>query len=120
MDHHTKLQVVFFRTDTGNEPVRQWLRDLDKEDKKTIGGDIQMVQYRWPVGKPFVEKIKGYQNLWEVRSKLRRRREARVLFTVKGSKMAILHGLMKKKRKISRSVLAEVDRRKNLWRNEEK
>ena len=34
------LQVVFFKTDAGNEPVREWLRDLSREDPKTIGADI--------------------------------------------------------------------------------
>ena len=34
------LRVVFFKTDTGNEPVREWLKDLPKEDCKVIGADI--------------------------------------------------------------------------------
>ena len=42
------LNVVFFKTDTGNEPVREWLRALSKEDSKGIGADILTVQYAWP------------------------------------------------------------------------
>ena len=38
------LRVVFFQTDTGNEPVRDWLRPLPKEDCKTICADILTVQ----------------------------------------------------------------------------
>jgi hypothetical protein len=26
------FRVVFFKTDTGNEPVREWLKSLTKED----------------------------------------------------------------------------------------
>jgi len=26
------LKVVFFKTDTGNEPVREWLKELSKDD----------------------------------------------------------------------------------------
>ncbi len=26
------LNVIFFRTDTGREPVREWLGDFDEED----------------------------------------------------------------------------------------
>ena len=44
------LKVVFFKTGTGNEPVREWLKDLPKEDCKVIGTDILTVQYAWPVG----------------------------------------------------------------------
>ena len=43
------LQVVFFKTEAGNEPVREWLKDLSREDSKTIGSDILTVQYAWPV-----------------------------------------------------------------------
>ena len=31
------LSVVFFRTDVGREPVRQWLKSLDATDRKAIG-----------------------------------------------------------------------------------
>jgi hypothetical protein len=39
------LKVVFFKTETGNEPVREWLRALSKEDSKAIDADILTVQY---------------------------------------------------------------------------
>jgi hypothetical protein len=39
------LKVVFFKTETGNEPVREWLKDLPNEDCKAIGTDILTVQY---------------------------------------------------------------------------
>lgn len=50
----TKLNAVFFKTTMGNEPVREWLKDLSKEDKKIIGSDIQTVQFGWPLGMPLV------------------------------------------------------------------
>ena len=31
--------MVFFKTDTGNEPVREWLKELPKEDCKVIVAD---------------------------------------------------------------------------------
>ena len=34
------LTVVFFKTHGGNEPVREWLKSLKREDRKTIGEDI--------------------------------------------------------------------------------
>ena len=51
------LKVVFFKTETGNEPVREWLKALSKEDCKAIGTDILTVQYAWPVGKPLVDNL---------------------------------------------------------------
>ncbi len=51
------LKVIFYQTDAGNEPVREWLKGLSKEDCKTIGTDILTVQYAWPVGKPLVDNL---------------------------------------------------------------
>lgn len=34
MNGELMLQVVFFRTKTGNEPVREWLKSLNKKEKK--------------------------------------------------------------------------------------
>lgn len=93
------LDVVFFRTYRGREAVRDWLKSLDKEDRKTIGEDIKLVQFRWPLGMPFVRKMET--DLWEVCSHLSGGRIARVFFTVGGSEMALLHGFIKKSQKTS-------------------
>jgi hypothetical protein len=47
-----KIPVVFYRTPTGNEPVRDWLKALSRDDRRAIGQDLQRLQYRWPVGMP--------------------------------------------------------------------
>ena len=73
------LNVVFYKTDTGNEPVREWLKGLPKEECKVIGADILTVQYAWPVGKPLVDNLGD--GIWEVRSRLSNR-FARTLFAV--------------------------------------
>ena len=62
------LKVVFFQTDAGNELVREWLKELSKDDCKVIGTDILTVQYAWPVGKPLVDNLGD--GIWEVRSRL--------------------------------------------------
>jgi phage-related protein len=71
------LEVRFFETESGNEPVREWLKSLPKEERRTIGGDIDLVQEGWPVGKPLVGGLG--RGLWEIRSKLDDR-IARVIF----------------------------------------
>jgi hypothetical protein len=47
-DNEPILAVVFFRTEAGNEPVREWLKSLPRNDRKTIGEDIKTAQYGWP------------------------------------------------------------------------
>jgi len=39
------LPCVFFRTSTGNEPVRAWLKGLPESERKQIGADILAVQF---------------------------------------------------------------------------
>lgn len=39
------LNVVFFRTEAGNEPVREWLKRLLREECQTAGVYIPKVQY---------------------------------------------------------------------------
>lgn len=53
------LAVVFFLTNSGREPVREWLRSRGKEDRKAIEEDIKLVQFRWPLGMPLVRKMEA-------------------------------------------------------------
>ena len=107
------LRVVFFRTESGREPVREWLKGLDKDDRKVIGEDIKLVQFRWPLGMPFVRKFEA--NLWEVRSHLQGGRVVRVCFTVRASEMALLHGFIKKSQKTPARELKLARDRKTQW-----
>lgn len=97
-----RLQVIFYKTDSGNEPVREWLKSLLRNDRKIIGEDIKTVQFGWPLGMPLVRKLDV--GLWEVRSRLDNR-IARVLFTVEESVMVLLHGFIKKSEKTPASDL---------------
>lgn len=87
------LEIHFFKTETGTEPVRDWLKSLAAADRKVIGEDIKTVQFGWPLGMPLVRKMD--KDLWEVRIHLEGR-IARVIFTVSGGVMVLLHGFIKK------------------------
>ncbi|MBN2080432.1 MAG: type II toxin-antitoxin system RelE/ParE family toxin [Spirochaetes bacterium] len=105
------LAVRFFRTEKGNEPVREWLKSLPPDYRKIIGEDIKIVQYGWPVGMPLVRKI--HAGLWEVRSHLGHA-IARVCFTTRGGTMVLLHGFIKKSKKTPREELATAQKRMML------
>ncbi|MEJ2346716.1 MAG: type II toxin-antitoxin system RelE/ParE family toxin [Gammaproteobacteria bacterium] len=103
------MKRVFCRTESRNEPVCAWLQGLNKQDKKTIGGDIETVQYGWPIGMPVVRKMDS--GLWEIRCRLDQR-IARILFPVKGERMILLHGFIKKSRKTPQADLQLAKARK--------
>ena len=47
-----KIPLVFYRSASGGEPVRDWLLGLDTEERHEVGRDLMRVQWRWPVGMP--------------------------------------------------------------------
>ena len=106
------LKVVFFQTATGNEPVREWLKSLPKEDCKIIGADILTVQYAWPVGKPLVDNLGD--GVWEVRSRLDNR-VARTLFAMVDQEIVLLHGFIKKTQKTPDDELDLAKKRKRQY-----
>jgi phage-related protein len=97
------LGVVFYKTEAGNEPVREWLKSMPREDIKTA-------QYAWPLGMPLIRKME--RGLWEVRSSISQG-IARVIFTIKDSMMILLHGFVKKSQKTPPNELDTARRRLN-------
>jgi phage-related protein len=106
------LNVVFYQTGTGHEPVREWLKSLPKEERKTIGADILSVQYAWPVGKPLVDNLGD--GIWEIRSRLPNR-IARTLFVVVDEEIVLLHGFIKKQQQTPSHELALAKKRKKEY-----
>lgn len=97
------LDINFYKSGSGKEPVRDWLKSLTKEDKKIIGEDIKTAQFGWPIGMPLIKALgKG---IYEVRSSLKNR-ISRVIFTVECGRMILLHGFIKKDQKTPKKDLA--------------
>jgi len=106
------LPAVFFQTETGREPVREWLKDLPKDERKMIGEDIMPVQFRWPLGMPLVDNLGS--GIWEIRSRLANR-IARTLFFVHQEEIILLHGFIKKTKKTPNEDRALALRRNNAY-----
>ena len=106
------LPAVFFRRETGREPVREWLKDLPKDERRIIGEDIMTVQFRWPLGMPLVDNLGS--GIWEIRSRLANR-IARTLFFVHQGEIILLHGFIKKTKKTPNEDRALALRRKNAY-----
>ena len=97
MEAARKIELVFYRTASGSEPVRDWLVGLPIDNRRAVGLDLQRVQYRWPVGMPLVRPMgKG---LFEVRTDLPDGTIARVLVCFHAGELYALHGFIKKARK---------------------
>jgi len=104
-----KIPAFFYQSPSGSEPVRDWLKALKEEERKVIGEDIATVEFAWPVGMPACRPLSG--RMWEVRSSLPSKREARIIFSVLDGQMILLHGFIKKTQKTPKADLELAKRR---------
>jgi phage-related protein len=109
-----KLLATFYRSASGDEPVRDWLKALNKQERQSIGEDIAYVQYKWPIGKPRVDHLRG--PVWEVRSSVGNR-IARVLFAVEQAEMILLHAFIKKTQQTDPADIELAIKRIKDWKN---
>ncbi len=106
-----RISVWFYISCSSREPVKGWLKKLDANNRRIIGEDIKTVEIGWPLGMPLVRKMD--KNLWEVRSDISDGRIARVLFTVQGKMMVLLHGFIKKSKSTPKSDFDLAKNRRN-------
>jgi phage-related protein len=78
-----KIRLIFFRSERGTEPVREWLKELPEAERHAIGKDLLRAQWRWPVGMPLCRPTK---------------RTSRVILCLYREHLVALHGFIKKTR----------------------
>jgi phage-related protein len=105
-----RVPALFYRSNAGREPVREWLKSLEPADRKAIGEDIKDVEFSWPIGLPLVRPLG--RDLWEVRSNLPRGRIARTIFSIERGQLILLHGFIKKTQKTPRQEIELALKRK--------
>ena len=93
-EQNPEMPVRFYRTEAGGSLVLDWLRGLDKDDRRAIGLDLMRVQFGWPIGRPLVRSLKD--SVWEVRSTLPSQRTARLILCFHAAVIVVLHGFIKK------------------------
>jgi phage-related protein len=107
-----RVPAIFFRTEAGGEPVREWLRVLSKDDRRRVGEDIRTVELGWPIGMPTCRPLKN--GLHGVRTNLTGRRIGRVLFYVDAMRrMVLLHAFIKKTQSTPETDIEIARRNKN-------
>jgi phage-related protein len=110
-----RIAAVFFANELGAEPVRDWLKGLDKADRAKIGDDIRTVEFGWPVGMPVCKPLG--QGIYEVRTNLKDR-IARVLFGIEDGEMVLLHGFIKKSQATPKEELELARKRLKAYRRQ--
>lgn len=109
-------KVQFYKTPAGNDVVLDFIRQQPANDRRVIGEDLKVLELRYPVGMPLCKSLGN--GLWELRSSLPSKREARLLYFYRSKTQAIMvvHGFIKTTRttpkgdlKLATSRKKEVD-----------
>jgi phage-related protein len=104
------FSVAFFKTSAGNEPVLDWIRSLSRQDRAILGADLRTIQLGFPIGMPLCRPLKG--GLFESRSSLSGKQEARLIFFQDGKLLIVVCGFIKKTRATPQSELEIARKRK--------
>jgi phage-related protein len=99
----SRIELFFYKSLGGNEPVREWLVQLPEQSRRAVGMDLQRVQFRFPVGMSLVRPM-GH-GLFEVRTNLPDRTMARILFCFHDGALYALNGFIKKSQKTPEAEL---------------
>ena len=117
MERSIPLQVRFYRSPSGNQPVREWLGSLTKGQRYAVGVDLWKVQSQWPMGMPHVRHLG--RGLHELRVGMPDG-IARVIFIVDDKMMVLFHGFIKKTQKTPPAELnLSEKRRRDYEQNKE-
>ena len=84
--------------------MREWLNELSRDEKRSIGRDLAKVQFGWPVGLPLCRPLSG--GLWELRSRCRASARHPVFFGFHDGMLIALHAIFKKTQKTPAGELA--------------
>ena len=79
-----------------------------------VGADLRTIQIGFPLGMPLCRPLKG--GLFESRSSLSGKREARLIFFQDGERLIVVSGFIKKSRATPQSELENARRRKGEYK----
>lgn len=104
--------VIFYRTPNKREVILDWIRQLAPDCRRVIGFDLKTVQLGFPMGLPLCGPLGN--GLWEVRSSLPNRTEARLIFFQQkhSGNLVVVHAFIKKSQKTPKPDLDLALRRK--------
>ncbi len=101
--------IEIYATETGDEPVMDFLKSLSKKHRAKALWEIDLLeQHGTSLKKPYMKPIKGqkYKDLMELRIQQGNDISRIFYFISVGKKIILLHGFVKKDRKTPKKELA--------------
>ena len=105
-------EIVFYETEDGEQPVREFLRSLTKSQRVAIGRSLQLLE---AIGVSLREPDAKYlgDRLWELRAQVEGNIFCCLYFTWTNHRFVILHAFQKKTQKTPSRELRTAQRRRD-------
>lgn len=89
------MNVFYYKTASGREPVREYINNLQRADRIAIAGDLELIRVFGILKAPVVtRKLVG--KLWEI--KTGSREQQRIFYcAISGDALVLLHACKKQK-----------------------
>lgn len=104
--------IKFYRSESGNCPVEDFLRDLPDKQSKKIAWTLRVVRELEQVPTHYLKKLKNSDGIWEVRATIGNN-TFRLLGFFDGPELIVLtHGFAKKTNKVPKQEIETAEERK--------
>jgi phage-related protein len=94
-------KIIFFESDFGNRPVKEFLESLDAASRAKVVRTLELLREQQILPSKFWKKLSG-TNLWELRVEYAGNIYRVLASTGKGNRVILLHGFQKKSQKTPR------------------
>jgi len=110
VDDGNEWSIVFYTTESGDNPVQEFLEALDTKTQVRFAWSIEQLRIRNIQAKPpLVKQIEG--KIWELREESNTNIYRIMYFFYTGRKIVFLHGFQKKTQKTpNREIVTALDR----------
>ena len=97
--------IEYYEDANGEQPVKEFIDALNIKEKAKVARTIDLLEeFGINLGMPFAEHVEG--KLWQLRTRLASNRYRLIYFLDTGKDFILLHGFVKKTRKIPKIDLA--------------
>jgi len=106
-------EICFYRTESGREPVREFLDSLQPKQAQRVTWVLSLVEELRVVPRQYFKKLESTEDIWEVRVQSGGN-AYRLLGFWDGPQFVVLcHGLTKKTQQLPRREIRTAEERKN-------
>jgi phage-related protein len=108
-------EFVFYQTDFGGKPVDDFLAALEPAPRAKVVRNLELMRTLPFVPSKFWQKMRGTENLWELRTEYAGNIYQILAYTYKGNRVILLHGFQKKTQKTPRQEMEIAEQRKRRY-----